>query len=632
MITYIHTHTTQNCIEGNQMLRNLVRDNVPRYMAARTKNDKGKIIVDVLESVKRNSPSGAGLVRQNQETGLWSYIGNEKAKDKIGHALRKASRDFIKELPQQGEGRRNFDNHERRISLSSAVVSSSSLSILATTRPRIESMKSIKSIRGTIDNNSSGRNKLQLLSTTSESSLLSMTEGPLPPPQPQFVSYYHHSRPYSSSSPQHQPTLPNYPYNHDNTNSQHHHYHNNDNRQYYRPVPKLYSWSATENVIAAPVAVSSSSFFIPPLVTSSSSQALNNSKSNSSNENNDSNVPVREVTVPVNRPNSVNSNISSRSSNNNINGNENGANSSQQDQFLPPGSHHRQQSPACVSSTSSLSQQHQQQAFRHHNQPNEHHHHQGHAQYDPNKTPYNNYPVHDANYQQRPCQGHQRYHNHHQYNNHHNHHHPQLYKCDEQHKHDHPLPPQDNQNHNKTKENIDDIHQHFNPPIISMSSLVEVASPYFDQQLAASDIKQQKHYHDPNNSSSSFRRIFDDVENERRKKEEGANNNDNKSDHNDDTNIITPPSLVLSSSSSPLLLEDNNSPNSYNRTHSYTDCHDKNQYHHLHHHHLGPPSSSLQQQQQNQQHFHDHRQLHQHHRHHYNPNDNSYHQHPQQNI
>ena len=78
------------------MLRNLVRDNVPRYMAARTKNDKGVIIIDILESVRRNSPSGAGLVRQNPDTGRWSYIGNEKARDKIGHALRRLSRDFMK--------------------------------------------------------------------------------------------------------------------------------------------------------------------------------------------------------------------------------------------------------------------------------------------------------------------------------------------------------------------------------------------------------------------------------------------------------------------------------------------------------------------------------------------------------
>jgi hypothetical protein len=86
--------------EGNEMLREVVRDNVPRYVSAKTKHEKGEIIIEILETIKANSPSGLGLIRQNPDTKRWYYIGTDKAKDKIGHALRKASRDFSHGAPK----------------------------------------------------------------------------------------------------------------------------------------------------------------------------------------------------------------------------------------------------------------------------------------------------------------------------------------------------------------------------------------------------------------------------------------------------------------------------------------------------------------------------------------------------
>jgi hypothetical protein len=73
------------------MLRDLIQEYVPKYIKATTKTEKGHVIIDIVERIRRESPSGVGLVRQNKKTGLWFYIGLEKAKDKIGHALRKAS-------------------------------------------------------------------------------------------------------------------------------------------------------------------------------------------------------------------------------------------------------------------------------------------------------------------------------------------------------------------------------------------------------------------------------------------------------------------------------------------------------------------------------------------------------------
>jgi len=78
---------------GNQMLRDVILKNVPKYVKAKSKTDKGKVIIEIVENIRRNSPSGVGLVKQNPKTGRWSFIGVEKAKDKIGHALRKASQE-----------------------------------------------------------------------------------------------------------------------------------------------------------------------------------------------------------------------------------------------------------------------------------------------------------------------------------------------------------------------------------------------------------------------------------------------------------------------------------------------------------------------------------------------------------
>ena len=82
-----------NISDGNRRLRDLISENVPKYLAAQTKTDKGQIIVEIVERIRRESPTGVGMVRMNPKTGRWSFIGIEKAKDKIGHALRKASQE-----------------------------------------------------------------------------------------------------------------------------------------------------------------------------------------------------------------------------------------------------------------------------------------------------------------------------------------------------------------------------------------------------------------------------------------------------------------------------------------------------------------------------------------------------------
>lgn len=81
-------------------MRDIIAQQAPRYKEAKTKEGKGSIIVGIVKSMISSSPTNSGFVRQDKETGRWYFIGMEKAKDKIGHALRKASQKLGKSNQQ----------------------------------------------------------------------------------------------------------------------------------------------------------------------------------------------------------------------------------------------------------------------------------------------------------------------------------------------------------------------------------------------------------------------------------------------------------------------------------------------------------------------------------------------------
>eukprot|EP00536_Pseudo-nitzschia_multiseries_P006907 jgi/Psemu1/16422/gm1.16422_g len=380
--------------KGNRMLRNLVSDNVPRYMAARTKHDKGLIIVDILDIIRRESPTGIGLVRQNSSNGRWSYIGNDKAKDKIGHALRKASRDHHKvqkrpsksdaELSNKNGGDLQHLDRRRRTSLSSGAMSSLRISSWPSSvvSTNSASQSGGGGIRGTIDYNANGENKQFYASIANSSSTKSLKSAigvppsgsrkasPSPPGSSSNSSYHpfhsanhshtayhsHHPYPPPPSHSDLQYHSRNYEYHH------HHHHHLTPNiyphhhlphhpphdahsarpqaafqainlpstgRTAITPMTAATTKSKTTAgtpITSAPISSCSSPSFVPPplnhpkALATTAAAPTNSSMSVldvPSDSGNDLQVPVREVTVPaspVTRPNSVNSNISSRSS------------------------------------------------------------------------------------------------------------------------------------------------------------------------------------------------------------------------------------------------------------------------------------------------------------------------------
>ena len=119
------------------MLRELILQYVPRYLKAATKTEKGHVIVDIVERLRRDSPTGVGLVRQNKKTGRWCYIGLEKAKDKIGHALRKAALEKTKSLSKDSRatGKQQYPSSNSLNTLSTTPTSPSPTPISSVSNP-----------------------------------------------------------------------------------------------------------------------------------------------------------------------------------------------------------------------------------------------------------------------------------------------------------------------------------------------------------------------------------------------------------------------------------------------------------------------------------------------------------------
>lgn len=79
----------------------MVHEYVDQYLSAQSKSEKSQVILAIISKIRKESPTGSGLVKQDTKTLRWSYIGNEKAKDKIGHALRKAAQDCRRKRANQ---------------------------------------------------------------------------------------------------------------------------------------------------------------------------------------------------------------------------------------------------------------------------------------------------------------------------------------------------------------------------------------------------------------------------------------------------------------------------------------------------------------------------------------------------
>ena len=78
---------------GNVHFRSLITAYIPQYMRSKSKIDKTTILSSIVDEVRsfRNPETGrsADFVKYTKSAG-WSTIGDEQAREKVGHAIREA--------------------------------------------------------------------------------------------------------------------------------------------------------------------------------------------------------------------------------------------------------------------------------------------------------------------------------------------------------------------------------------------------------------------------------------------------------------------------------------------------------------------------------------------------------------
>jgi len=85
---------------GNQRFRQVVEWTAPKYVEAKTKVDKTQVIASVVQRIRRESPGG-GFVKRDFHSGRWYEIGDDKARDKVGHAIRRVIDEAKKKKKQR---------------------------------------------------------------------------------------------------------------------------------------------------------------------------------------------------------------------------------------------------------------------------------------------------------------------------------------------------------------------------------------------------------------------------------------------------------------------------------------------------------------------------------------------------
>jgi len=84
----------------------MVDESALKYIKAETKYEKTKVIADVMEAI-RNGNADGGFVKKDFYSGQWFEIGLERARDKVGHAIRKVADKILEQTDGKSrKGRR----------------------------------------------------------------------------------------------------------------------------------------------------------------------------------------------------------------------------------------------------------------------------------------------------------------------------------------------------------------------------------------------------------------------------------------------------------------------------------------------------------------------------------------------
>ncbi|VEU38831.1 unnamed protein product, partial [Pseudo-nitzschia multistriata] len=68
----------------------MINEYAPTYLNVNTKYQKSEVIAKIVAEVRSRSPGG-GFIKKDFYSNRWFEVGDEKARDKVGHAIRKAA-------------------------------------------------------------------------------------------------------------------------------------------------------------------------------------------------------------------------------------------------------------------------------------------------------------------------------------------------------------------------------------------------------------------------------------------------------------------------------------------------------------------------------------------------------------
>jgi hypothetical protein len=103
--------------------RDIIQKSIGPYIGSRTKIQKGEAIIRITKIVNDNSPSG-GFVKRDERTGRWYRIKDSEARDKVGHAIRKAVQRLEDTKPAKAARlRKEFSTHATKAILKTALTS-----------------------------------------------------------------------------------------------------------------------------------------------------------------------------------------------------------------------------------------------------------------------------------------------------------------------------------------------------------------------------------------------------------------------------------------------------------------------------------------------------------------------------
>jgi len=97
---------------GNEKFRIMINEYAPTYLNVSTKYQKSEVIAKIVAEVRSKSPGG-GFVKKDFYSNRWFEVGDEKARDKVGHAIRKAAVGLGKKL--HGNKRQQQSLAKRRL-------------------------------------------------------------------------------------------------------------------------------------------------------------------------------------------------------------------------------------------------------------------------------------------------------------------------------------------------------------------------------------------------------------------------------------------------------------------------------------------------------------------------------------